>query len=248
MLRDLLPRIREHAEIFLLGAGREGEEFFGKSGVHILLNYRHARAAATARARRAGRGPDRCRISRETFSYTLSELTTSRHSGDRDPARRARRTHRAMASTGFHVAAGCADANRRTHRAIAQPIARGSMRVRATLGARRRTVRRSDGVATTRPFLAGARTQLLATHGSAKRTSTARLAQTRAARNRPARTRAANALRRTIAEQQKTNCVAPRRMGFRSRYAAQARGQIDQKPRIGCRRTHAHGRCASTTN
>ena len=40
MLRDFLPHIREHADVFLLGAGPESEEFFGWPDVHILLNYR----------------------------------------------------------------------------------------------------------------------------------------------------------------------------------------------------------------
>ena len=73
MLRDLLPRIREHAEIFLLGAGPESEEFFGKSDVHILLNYRRDELPALL----AGVAPDAALILpnfAETFSYTLSEL------------------------------------------------------------------------------------------------------------------------------------------------------------------------------
>jgi O-antigen biosynthesis protein len=73
MLRDLLPRIREHAEIFLLGAGPESHEFFGKSGVHILLNYRHHELPQLL----ARLAPDAAMILpnfAETFSYTLSEL------------------------------------------------------------------------------------------------------------------------------------------------------------------------------
>jgi len=73
MLRDLLPRVREHAEIFLLGAGPESEEFFGKSGVHILLNYKNAELPQLL----ARVAPDAAMILpnfAETFSYTLSEL------------------------------------------------------------------------------------------------------------------------------------------------------------------------------
>ncbi len=73
MLRDLIPRIREHAEIFLLGAGPESEEFFGWPDVHILLNYRRDELPALL----ASVAPDASLILpnfAETFSYTLSEL------------------------------------------------------------------------------------------------------------------------------------------------------------------------------
>ena len=73
MLRDLLPQIRAHAEIFMLGAGPESEEFFGKPDVHILLNYRRDELPALL----AGVAPDASLILpnfAETFSYTLSEL------------------------------------------------------------------------------------------------------------------------------------------------------------------------------
>jgi GT2 family glycosyltransferase/glycosyltransferase involved in cell wall biosynthesis len=73
MLRDVLPRIRDYAEVFLLGAGSESEEFFGKSGVHILLNYNHADLSQLL----ARVAPDAAMILPnfgETFSYTLSEL------------------------------------------------------------------------------------------------------------------------------------------------------------------------------
>ncbi|HEY4351658.1 MAG TPA: glycosyltransferase, partial [Paraburkholderia sp.] len=73
MLRELLPRIRDHAEIFLLGAGPESEEFFGKSDVHILLNYRRDELPSLL----ASVAPDAALILpnfAETFSYTLSEL------------------------------------------------------------------------------------------------------------------------------------------------------------------------------
>jgi len=75
LLREALPQLREHAEIFLLGAGPESSEFFGKDGVHILLNYRREdmpRMLATV-------APDAALILpnfAETFSYTLSELSS----------------------------------------------------------------------------------------------------------------------------------------------------------------------------
>ena len=75
LLRAALPQLREHAEIFLLGAGPESSEFFGKDGVHVLLNYRRddmPRMLATV-------APDAALILpnfAETFSYTLSELSS----------------------------------------------------------------------------------------------------------------------------------------------------------------------------
>ena len=75
LLREALPQLREHAEIFLLGAGPESSEFFGKDGVHVLLNYRRddmPQMLATV-------APDAALILpnfAETFSYTLSELSS----------------------------------------------------------------------------------------------------------------------------------------------------------------------------
>ena len=65
--------LREHAEVFLLGAGPESREFFGKRDVHILLNYRRDELPALL----ARVAPDAAMILpdfAETFSYTLSEL------------------------------------------------------------------------------------------------------------------------------------------------------------------------------
>ncbi len=75
MLRDLIPRIREHAEIFLLGAGSAAEEFFGWPNVHILLNYRHDELPSLL----SSVAPDAALMLprfAETFSYTLSELVS----------------------------------------------------------------------------------------------------------------------------------------------------------------------------
>ena len=73
LLRELMPGLREHAELFLLGAGPESDEFFGKPDVHILLNYRAAELPELL----ARVAPDAALILpnfAETFSYTLSEL------------------------------------------------------------------------------------------------------------------------------------------------------------------------------
>jgi GT2 family glycosyltransferase/glycosyltransferase involved in cell wall biosynthesis len=73
LLRATLAGLREHAEIFLLGAGPESREFFGERDVHILLNYRRDELPALL----ARVAPDAALILpdfAETFSYTLSEL------------------------------------------------------------------------------------------------------------------------------------------------------------------------------
>ena len=73
LLRRALPRLREHAEIFLLGAGAEGMEFFGERDVHIVLDYRREDLPALV----AKIAPDAALLLptvAETFSYTLSEL------------------------------------------------------------------------------------------------------------------------------------------------------------------------------
>jgi GT2 family glycosyltransferase/glycosyltransferase involved in cell wall biosynthesis len=72
LLRKLLPRLHD-AELFLIGAGPEVREFFGRADVHILLNYRAAELPALL----ARVAPDCALILpdfAETFSYTLSEL------------------------------------------------------------------------------------------------------------------------------------------------------------------------------
>ena len=73
LLREVLPTLREHAELFLLGAGPESNEFFGQHDVHILLNYRRDELPALL----ARVAPDAALLLpnfAETFSYTLSEL------------------------------------------------------------------------------------------------------------------------------------------------------------------------------
>jgi GT2 family glycosyltransferase/glycosyltransferase involved in cell wall biosynthesis len=72
LLREVLPALRGHAEIFLLGAGADGMDFFGASGMHVLMNYRREDLPALI----ADLQPDAALILAsvaETFSYTLSE-------------------------------------------------------------------------------------------------------------------------------------------------------------------------------
>lgn len=77
LLRAALSGLREHAELFLLGAGPESQEFFGERDVHIVLNYRRDELPALL----ACVAPDAALILpnfAETFSYTLSELISLR--------------------------------------------------------------------------------------------------------------------------------------------------------------------------
>src|SRR5699024_1958437 len=73
LLQAMLPEIGQHAELVLLGAGAEGMDFFGRAGVHVVLNYQREdlpRLVASLR-------PDAALIVptvAETFSYTLSEM------------------------------------------------------------------------------------------------------------------------------------------------------------------------------
>ncbi|HEY0231698.1 MAG TPA: glycosyltransferase [Dokdonella sp.] len=73
LLAAALPRLREHAELFLLGAGADAHALFGQNDVHILLDYaRDALPDLLARIR-----PDAALLLptvAETFSYTLSEM------------------------------------------------------------------------------------------------------------------------------------------------------------------------------
>jgi len=73
LLHAALPALREHAELFLLGAGAAGMDFFGQRDVHIVLDYaRDDLPQLIARI-----APDAALLLptvAETFSYTLSEL------------------------------------------------------------------------------------------------------------------------------------------------------------------------------
>ena len=73
LLRAALARLRERAEIFLLGAGAEAHDLFGETDVHVVLDYRRDDLPSLlARIR-----PDAALLLptvAETFSYTLSEM------------------------------------------------------------------------------------------------------------------------------------------------------------------------------
>jgi GT2 family glycosyltransferase/glycosyltransferase involved in cell wall biosynthesis len=73
LLAAALPALREHAELFLLGAGSDAHALFGEAGVHVLLDYRRDELPALL----ARLQPDAALLLptvAETFSYTLSEL------------------------------------------------------------------------------------------------------------------------------------------------------------------------------
>ena len=73
LLAAALPALREHAELFLLGAGADAHELFGRAGVHVLLDYRRDELPGLL----ARLNPDAALLLptvSETFSYTLSEL------------------------------------------------------------------------------------------------------------------------------------------------------------------------------
>jgi len=73
LLRQALPDLAGVAQVYLVGAGKSGEEFFGLDGVHVVTDYRRERLPELL----ANIGPDLAAllsIVPETFSYTLSEL------------------------------------------------------------------------------------------------------------------------------------------------------------------------------
>jgi GT2 family glycosyltransferase/glycosyltransferase involved in cell wall biosynthesis len=73
LLLEALPELAEHAQIYLLGAGKSGEVFFGMSGVHVITQY----SRENLRSLLAAIGPHLAAllsIVPETFSYTLSEM------------------------------------------------------------------------------------------------------------------------------------------------------------------------------
>lgn len=73
LLRQALPRITEHAELFLIGAGTAAHALFGRAGVHVLLNYERAQLPAILARIRPHAALLPVTVS-ETYSYTLSEL------------------------------------------------------------------------------------------------------------------------------------------------------------------------------
>ncbi len=73
LLLDALPGLSKHVQVYLVGAGKSGEAFFGVSGVDVILDYQRDELAAIL----AQIGPDFAAllsIVPETFSFTLSEL------------------------------------------------------------------------------------------------------------------------------------------------------------------------------
>ncbi len=73
LLLQAIPQLTEFAQVYLLGAGKEGEEFFGKSGVNVILQYRRE----DLRKLLSAIGPHMAALLSvvpETFSYTLSEM------------------------------------------------------------------------------------------------------------------------------------------------------------------------------
>ncbi len=76
LLAAALPRLREHAEFFLLGAGADAHALFGENGVHILLDYRRdALPGLLAQIR-----PDAALLLptvAETYSYTCRKCAAS---------------------------------------------------------------------------------------------------------------------------------------------------------------------------
>ena len=73
LLLEALPELTQIAQVYLLGAGKDGEAFFGKPGVDVILQYRRE----DLRGLLATIGPHIAgllSVVPETFSYTLSEM------------------------------------------------------------------------------------------------------------------------------------------------------------------------------
>jgi GT2 family glycosyltransferase/glycosyltransferase involved in cell wall biosynthesis len=73
LLLAALPRLREHVDLFLLGAGADAHTLFGERGVHVVLDYQREELPQLL----AQIHPDAALLLptvAETFSYTLSEL------------------------------------------------------------------------------------------------------------------------------------------------------------------------------
>lgn len=73
LLAAALPRLREHADLYLIGAGADAHALFGERGVHIVLDYRRDELPDLV----ARIAPDAALLLptvAETFSYMLSEL------------------------------------------------------------------------------------------------------------------------------------------------------------------------------
>jgi GT2 family glycosyltransferase/glycosyltransferase involved in cell wall biosynthesis len=73
LLRQLLPGLAQHCDLYLVGAGKAAEALFGTSGVHVLLDYAHAQLPTILARIRPHLALLPATVA-ETFSYTLSEL------------------------------------------------------------------------------------------------------------------------------------------------------------------------------
>ncbi len=74
LLLDALPQLSRIADIYLLGSGKDGEDFFGISGVHVIYQYQKDELATEV----AKIAPDAALLLSsvpETWSYTFSEMT-----------------------------------------------------------------------------------------------------------------------------------------------------------------------------
>jgi glycosyltransferase involved in cell wall biosynthesis len=73
LLLEALPELTRHARVCLLGSGKDGELFFGRPEVDVIVQYRREDLAETLE----GLGPHVAALLSvvpETFSYTLSEM------------------------------------------------------------------------------------------------------------------------------------------------------------------------------
>jgi len=77
LLIEALPELGKHVQVYLLGTGKSGEQFFGTPGVDVVLEYRRDELNDLLRSI----GPDFAALLSvvpETFSFTLSELRQMR--------------------------------------------------------------------------------------------------------------------------------------------------------------------------
>ena len=73
LLLEAIEELTQFAQVYLLGAGKEGEDFFGRSGVNVVVQYHRDELPALL----ADIGPHLAALLSvvpETFSYTLSEM------------------------------------------------------------------------------------------------------------------------------------------------------------------------------
>ena len=73
LLLDALPELTDYAKVYLLGAGKDGEDFFGFSGVDVIPQFERSELPALL----SSIGPHLAgllSVVPETFSYSLSEM------------------------------------------------------------------------------------------------------------------------------------------------------------------------------